>query len=199
MKKLQSAEFHDSQGPNGPVEGCSFLLVKSMPNQSVRTKSSKGWPREVYHEVVARTQDKEGKEIEGKNILHFISYDSDNKSYLLESAVQIGMGYQRQEAKMTVDEIRKSLADSPDSMAKIVEVLSANLAHTDEGFPKKPVFDKPKPSNRQIEKDDVLAPCRQAVCLSEEHREIVRNFIASDPIEKKDLPDGVLALTDPQG
>jgi hypothetical protein len=195
MNKLQNVEFHDSHGPEGPVEGFSFLIVIGLPNKSVRTKSERSWPREAYHETVKRSLDKKGREIPGKDILHFISYDADSKSYLLESAVRIGKGHQRQEAKMTVDEIKAEMPDGPESMPKIVEILATRLAYTSEGFPERPVYDKPKPGNRLIDPKDVLASCPRAACLSDEHREAVRRLVAADPIEKKDLPDGVLTLT----
>jgi len=167
MDKLKIVEFHDSRGIDGPVEGSSFLVADGMFKRSVRTKSLRGWPRESYSEASKRRIDKNGKEIPGKDIIHFISYDSDNKSYLLESAVRIGKGDQRQESSMTVEEIKSELPDGPESMVKIVEILASRLAYTNEGFPEKPVYNL-EPVNQPIEPSDVLSPCRRAACLNTE-------------------------------
>lgn len=185
MKKMQKVEFHDSRAPDGATEGFSFLVADGEFTRSVRTLSKKGWPREAYHETSEDT-----------DTVHFISYDSNDKSYFLESAVRIGKGQRREEARMTVDEIRAKLSgEAPDSMESIVTVLAEELDYSGEGFVERPTFEL-KPGNRPIDPDDVLASGHGAVCLCDEHREIVRQFIASDPVEKKDLPEGVLTLTE---
>lgn len=199
MNKLENVKFHDSLGIDGPVEGSSFLVADGMLNRSVRTKSTRDWTREAYSESVARGVDEKGREIEGKEIIHFISYDPDGQLYLLESAVRIGKGYQRQEAKITVEDLTPLIPNEGGSTEDIVRELAAQLTYVGEGFAEKPAYEHREYRSSPIAPDDVLATGRGALYLSDEHREIVRQFITADPIEKKDLPDGVLTLTETLG
>lgn len=183
MEKLDKVEFHTGGEVtlDSPGVGFQFITAKSVRHAVVRTRSKKGWPRECY-----RDKDK------SKDNVHFISYDSGNQVYLLETAVRIGKGYQRQEASLTVAELKVRLGDgAAGSMERIVEILSEDLAYSDEGFAPRPALELER-SNRRLDPDDPLSKGRGAAGLSEENRAKIRALLTQDPVEKNDLPDGIL-------
>jgi hypothetical protein len=183
MEKLENIEFHTGGDVplNSPGVGFQFLMARSARHAAVRTRSKKAWPREGY-----RNRDKT------KDNIHFISYDSGNEVYLLETAVRIGKGYQRQESSLTVAELKVRLgSDAAGSMEQIVESLAEDLAYSDEGFAARPVLELER-SNRRLAPDDPLSKGRGAEGLSEENRAMIRALLTRDPVEKDDLPKGVL-------
>jgi len=189
MEKLENVEFHDGgvKVPESSGDGFQFVVAKSIRSISVRTRSKEDWPRECY-----RDRDK------SKDNIHFISYEASSDSYLLETAVRIGRGYQRQEAKMTVDDIKaRNDGSNPDSTSHIVEIMSGDLAYSKEGFAPHPELPALERSNAPLEPDDPLSKGRGARGLSEEKRALLRTMLAQDPVEKNDLPEGVLTLTSP--
>lgn len=183
MEKLEKIEFHTGGDVplDSPGVGFQFLMARSARHAAVRTRSKKGWPREGY-----RDRDKT------KDNIHFISYDSGNQVYLLETAVRIGKGYQRQESSLTVAELKTRLGDEvAGSMEQIVEILAEELAYNGEGFAPRPTLELER-SNRRLDHNDPLSKGRGAVGLSEEKRAMMRALLAQDPVEKNDLPKGVL-------
>jgi hypothetical protein len=185
MDKVKKIEFKYSRDPipGKRGSGFQFLVADGGLLRSLRTKAEESWPMEAF---IDTEDDKEN--------LHFISYDESTESYLLESSIRIGKGYQRQDSKMTVEEIKAaSGGESPESMEKIVELLAASLAYNSEGFFPRPTFELER-SNPPLEPDDPLYGVRGAAGLSLEKRKVIRALISQDPVEKEGLPKGMLTF-----
>ncbi len=184
MEKLTSIEFVDCRDTHPGIEGIDYcyMFISGHQNRAVRTKTPEGWPREAFYDA-------------DKDVIHIISYDSTNTAYLLESSVRLGRTMERHESKMTVAEIKVEIGnESANSMQEIVEMLSKKLAYTAEGFAPRPVV-KFEHMNPTFEHDDVLATGRGARGMSEKKRAKIRTLLAQDPVDKDELPDGMLTLT----
>jgi len=192
FEKIQDFDYRKTSDINGKkIKGFAFIIANKFPQRSVRTRSKKGWPKEVYLETLKKHTDDEGREVPGKDNLHFISYNSRRKEYLLETAVRIGKGFERQEAKMTVDELKAEMADGPDSMIDVIRVLSGKLEYNDKGWAKHPVVELEE-TRAPLAPDDPLKAGRGAELLSEAQRAVLRQMLKQDPVEREDLPEGVL-------
>jgi len=181
MNKASKIDFYDCQEQFPDIPGFDYcaIVVDGIQQRAIRTKSKKGWPRESFIDP------KTGE-------IHIISYDSGAKEYILESGIRVGKGFERQEARMTVKKIKEAMGkERADSMLEVVEALIANLTYNSEGFADKPVVELER-QNPAIDPKDPIAKARGAHALPPEKRDVLRKLMAQDPVEKKDLPPGMM-------
>jgi hypothetical protein len=187
MKKLSKIDFDHSKeilkGHEGSIEGLDkfdyrFMVVDKLTSLTIRTRSEKGWMRDAFLDQEKRT-------------LHILSYDPRGKVYLLESAVPVGSGYERREASMSVEEIKAASDGGPGSIEDIVGLLSESLEYSSEGFEYRPT-PKLERIGSPLDPDDPLSKGRGAQFLNEAQRDALRNLMAQDPVERDDLPKGMM-------
>jgi len=192
FKKIHEVEFCKCPDIGGkPVEGLAALTSPKFPGRMLRTRSEESWNRECYLETLPRHFDEEGREVPGRSNLHFISYNASNLSYILETSVRIGKGYERQESVMTVDELKSAIPEGPASMVDVVRAMSDQLEYSSENWAPYPEF-KAERETSPLDPDDPLRSGRGAEYLPESKRDVLRKMLAADPVDKKDLPEGVL-------
>jgi len=167
----------DPRGDGSP-EDYSFLQVEGMELCSVRTRSLQDWPRSAYYDS-------------DEDCLHFISYDANGKSYLLETAFRVGRGHERREAQWTVEEIQSQISD-PSSTEDIVVLMADDLQKKDDAFPP-----REEPSEEDLpqrvpplDRDDVLYPVARCHGMSEDLRQKLRDIISKPGISQDQLPKG---------
>jgi hypothetical protein len=175
-------EFVEDPRGGGDPGDHSFLLPEKKRRCAFRTRSRQEWPREAFI-------DKEADN------LHIISFDADRGKYLLESAIRLGMSYERQETEWAVEEVKDQLGGEVESTQQVVELMADDLTYVVDAFPPDEPVAPPARSNPPLDKDDILFGIRGARGLNEEKRAIIRTLLAQDPVEKNDLPEGVLTLT----
>lgn len=188
MEKLEKIEFHTASEPAPGLQGSGykFVLAREAPRFSIRTKSEKEWPREAY---LDKGEDKEN--------LHFIAYDPESDSYLLETAVRMGKGYERREARMTVEDIKaRNGGSNPDSTQHVVEIMSEDLTCTTDWVypPAGPPLER---SNPPIERGDILENVRGARGLKPKQRDIIREMLKRGAVKQDQLPEGVVTVIAP--
>ena len=170
----------------GEPEDHSFLAPEGKRRCLLRTRSRQEWPREAFI-------DKEADN------LHIISFDADGGKYLLESAVRLGMGYERQEAEWTVEEVEGQLGEEVESTQQVVELMADDLTYVVDAFPPDEPVDPPVRSNPRIDKDDMLFSIRGARGLNETRREKIREMIRKGPVTQQALPAGSVKVIMPDG
>ena len=171
----------------GEPEDHSFLAPEGKSRCLIRTRSRQEWPREAFI-------DKEADD------LHIISFDADGGKYLLESAVRLGMGYERQEAEWTVGEVEGQLGEEVESTQQVVELMVDDLKYVTDAFPPDPPRGKSPPrSNPRIEKGDILFGIRGANGINESQRKKIREMIRRGPVTQDALPAGSVKIVMPDG
>ena len=173
-------EFSVDPLGGGDPRDHSFLAPEGKRRCLLRTRSRQEWPREAFI-------DKEADD------LHIISFDADGGKYLLESAVRLGMGYERQEAEWTVEEVEGQLGEEVESTQQVVELMADDLAYAEDAFPTNEMFEsagRPARRNPPIDKDDILFGVRGARGLDLAQRKKIREMIRKGPITQDVLPAG---------
>jgi hypothetical protein len=181
MKKMKNIQFFTSRRGGEDGGEISYLMAGRDALRSVITKGERHWKRECFHETSPDV-----------DALHFISFDEDSDSYLLESVVKSGRSYHRHEASMTVDEIKKSSEGDIESIFDVVRAMSKSLEPQEsKGFQGELPIRSDVTSSR-LEEGDPLNAVRGGASIPEGKRGAIRKLLSLDAVEKKELPEGVL-------